>query len=101
MGETEDHRDKEALSRIREIMESLQDAGGGIHIYTPQDPTFREKYAGVNKELALQFDRFEMDEVSEILPGLTEPQQRVLDVAIRYWCIQEPATPRDINRLRH
>jgi DNA helicase HerA-like ATPase len=101
MGETEDHRDMESLSRIREIIEGLQNAGGGIRIYTPQDPTFREKYAGVNKELALQFDHFDMDEVSEILPGLTEPQQRVLDVAIRYWCLQERVTPRDINRLRH
>jgi uncharacterized protein len=40
-----------------------------------------------------------MDDLSEILPGLTEPQQRVLDVAIRYWRKVEKA-PRDINRLR-
>ena len=99
--ETEDNRDLESLSRIKEIMENLQANGGGIQIYTPQDSAFREKYAGVNRELALQFDRFEMDEVSEILPGLTEPQQRVLDVAIRYWCLQETNTPRDINRLRY
>jgi hypothetical protein len=39
--------------------------------------------------------------LSEILPGLTEPQQRVLDVAIRYWIAHERTTPRDINRLRH
>jgi DNA helicase HerA-like ATPase len=99
--DVEDPRDKEALSRIRETIENLQKAGGGVKVYTPQDRSFREKYAGTNAELALQFDRFEMDEVSEILPGLTEPQQRVLDVAIRYWCIKEPSTPRDINRLRY
>ncbi|MEQ8819816.1 MAG: ATP-binding protein [Sumerlaeia bacterium] len=99
--DVEDPRDKEALSRIRETIEKLQKAGGGVKVYTPQDRSFREKYAGTNAELALQFDRFEMDEVSEILPGLTEPQQRVLDVAIRYWCIKEPSSPRDINRLRY
>jgi DNA helicase HerA-like ATPase len=101
IGETEDVRDLESLSRIKETMGTLQAHGGGVQIYTPQDSAFREKYAGTNRELALQFDRFEMDEVSEILPGLTEPQQRVLDVAIRYWCLQETTTPRDINRLRY
>ena len=39
--------------------------------------------------------------LSEILPGLTEPQQRVLDVAIRYWRTTEKSEPRDINRLRY
>ncbi|MCP6440623.1 nucleoside triphosphate hydrolase, partial [Klebsiella pneumoniae] len=50
--------------------------------------------------LALQFDHFEMDDIAEILPGLTEPQQRVLDVAIRYWRSADKTEPRDINRLR-
>ena len=69
-------------------------------VYTPQTAAFRSKYAGKNTELALQFDHIEMDDIQEILPGLTEPQQRVLDVAIRYWKIIEPKEPRDINRLR-
>ena len=42
-----------------------------------------------------------MDDISEILPGLTEPQQRVLDVAIRYWRTVETVEPRDINKLRY
>ena len=41
-----------------------------------------------------------MDDIAEILPGLTEPQQRVLDVAIRYWRSVDKTEPRDINRLR-
>ncbi|WP_409338938.1 ATP-binding protein [Pseudomonas aeruginosa] len=49
----------------------------------------------------MQFDHFEMDDVAEILPGLTEPQQRVLDVALRYWRTADKTEPRDINRLRH
>ena len=63
--------------------------GPGSRVYSPQNPSFRQKYAGANQELALQFDHFEMDDISEILPGLTEPQQRVLDVAIRYWIAHE------------
>ena len=70
-------------------------------VYTPQVQSFRHKYAGKNRELALQFDHFEMDDISQILPGLTEPQQRVLDVAIRYWRTVDTVEPRDINRLRN
>ncbi len=95
----EDPRDERTLPRIQDTLTRLTEAGAGIRVYTPQDASFRHKYAGENEELALQFDQFEMDDLSAILPGLTEPQQRVLDVAIRYWRRIEKE-PRDINRLR-
>jgi len=97
--ENEDPRDERSLPQIQDLLKRLTDAGAGIKVYTPQDTTFRHKYAGENIELAMQFDKFEMDDISEVLPGLTEPQQRVLDVAIRYWRKIEKE-PRDINRLR-
>ncbi|MEH2039939.1 ATP-binding protein [Nostoc sp.] len=97
----DDPRDRKSIPEIQENFQRLQAAGAGVVVYTPQNTTFREKYAGKNQELALQFDRFEMDDVSEILPGLTEPQQRVLDVAIRYWKTSEKTEPRDINSLRY
>ena len=81
------------LGNLRDVRK----AGAGLAVYTPQSPSFRQKYAARNQELALQFDHFEMDDISEILPGLTEPQQRVLDVAIRYWRVMDPAEPRDIK----
>jgi len=96
----EDIKDKESILFIQERFRALQEAGGGIHVYTPQVDEFDYKYAGKNKHLALQFDRFEMDDFEEILPGLTEPQQRVLDVAIRYWKYKYPHPPRDIQDLR-
>lgn len=99
--ETEDARDQKMLPQIQAMFERLQAADAGIQIYSPQNEAFKHKYAGKNKQLALQFDRFEMDDISEILPGLTEPQQRVLDVAIRYWRHNDRSEPRDINRLRH
>ena len=98
--EIEDPRDQTAIPEIQEQITRLYEAGAGILVYTPQAAAFRSKYAGKNTELALQFDHIEMDDIQEILPGLTEPQQRVLDVAIRYWKITEPSEPRDINRLR-
>ena len=96
-----DKRDELALPKIRETFERLQKAGAGIHVYTPQNESFKYKYADKNIQLALQFDHFEMDDIAEILPGLSEPQQRVLDVAIRYWRSADKTEPRDINRLRH
>jgi len=100
-GLLDDPRDKRLIPQIQDAFRRLQEAEAGLAVYTPQSPAFRQKYAGKNQELALQFDHFEMDDISEILPGLTEPQQRVLDVAIRYWRVMDPAEPRDINRLRH
>ena len=97
----EDLRDRRKIPEIQERLKRLSEKEAGLTIFTPQHPSFREKYAGKNQELALQFDRFELDDISEILPGLTEPQQRVLDVAIRYWRITEKTEPRDINRLRY
>lgn len=97
----EDPRDQKVLPQIQAMFERLQAADAGVQIYSPQNEAFNHKYAGKNKQLALQFDRFEMDDISEILPGLTEPQQRVLDVAIRYWRNNDRTEPRDINRLRY
>jgi uncharacterized protein len=99
--EINDPRDQSSIQTIQENLKNLTRAGAGISVYTPQQQSFRDKYAGKNKELALQFDRFEMDDIGEILPGLTEPQQRVLDVAIRYWRLTDKNQPRDINLLRH
>ncbi len=47
----------------------------------------------------MQFDHLDMDDLSSILPGLTEPQERVLDVAIRYWKAKYNNPPRDIQDL--
>lgn len=99
--QVEDMRDREVLPRIQAMFERLQQVGAGVQVYTPQHDAFKHKYASKNIPLALQFDHFEMDDVAEILPGLTEPQQRVLDVAIRYWRTVDKTEPRDINRLRH
>ena len=96
----EDKKDKDSILRIHENLKKLQEIGGGIKVYTPQIDSFDYKYMNKNKHLALQFDRLDMDDLSSILPGLTEPQERVLDVAIRYWIAKYNNPPRDIQDLR-
>jgi uncharacterized protein len=95
---TEDERDRVALPRIIDNLRRLQQRGGGIIILTPQSDAFDRKYANSNQRLALQFDHFDMDDIAEILPGIPEAQQRVLDVAIREWR-REQEEPRDISVL--
>ena len=94
----EDLRDRNKLVEIQNRLTTLQERGGGIRVYTPQLRSFDEKYAGKNEKLALQLDHFDVDEFSGVLPGLTEPQQRVLDVALRYWK-ENFEEPRDIQEL--
>jgi DNA helicase HerA-like ATPase len=94
----EDERDQSALPRIIQNLNTLQTRGGGVIVATPQSPRFERKYSGANQHLALQFDHFDMDDIAEILPGIPEAQQRVLDVAIRQWR-REQEEPRDIGVL--
>jgi DNA helicase HerA-like ATPase len=98
LDQVEDLRDREKLAEIQKNLEILQEKGGGVKVYTPQQPSFNDKYGGKNRWLALQLDHFEMDEFSGVLPGLTEAQQRVLDVALRYWK-EHFDEPRDIHEL--
>ena len=97
----EDEREKKSIQRIQEQFLKLINAGGGIKVYTPQMDSFDYKYSAKNHHLALQFDRFDMDDLSSILPGLTEAQERVLDVAIRYWKAKYNNPPRDIQDLTY
>lgn len=94
----EDLRDREKILEIQDQLSKMQLRGGGLKVYTPQIRSFEEKYAGKNEKLALQLDHLDVDEFSSILPGLTEPQQRVLDVALRYWK-ENFEEPRDIQEF--
>lgn len=106
-----DQDDIKALIHIRETMTSLQAQGAGVRVYTPRDPSFAQKYAGKHTPLALMLDRMDMDDLKQIMPDLSSAQERVLDVALRYWTreIPEPRDAgvlldlltKDLNRLRN
>lgn len=95
----EDGKDQVLLPKIIQALQNAQADGGGIRVYTPQDADFDVKYASANQRLALQFDTLDLDSVGNILPGITEPQMRVLDVAFRKWRKDEPDPPRDVQTL--
>ena len=94
-----DSRDRAVLDRIIQNLRKLQEKGGGVKVYSPQDASFDAKYSDANIHLALQFDQFDMEDLGGILPGITEPQMRVLDVCMRKWIREEPNPPRDVNTL--
>lgn len=94
----QDYRDREALVQIRNRLLELSQNGGGIVVYSPQNTSFNAKYANKNKWLALQLANLDMDELVGILPGLSEAQQRVMDVAFRYWK-EKYTPPHDIQDL--
>jgi DNA helicase HerA-like ATPase len=99
LDQVEDGRDREMLQRIVQNLTRLQSMGGGLKIYTPQDEAFDAKYSDANTRLALQFDQLDMEDLGGILPGVSEPQMRVLDAAFRKWRKEEPESPRDVNTL--
>lgn len=95
----ENEDEVKSILKIQESFRKLLAAGGGIKVYTPQIDAFDNKYNNKNTHLALKFDNFDMDDLSSVLPELTEPQQRVLDVAMRYWKEKYKDNQRDIQDL--
>ena len=95
----ENEDEVKSILKIQESFRKLLSAGGGIKVYTPQIDAFDNKYNNKNAHLALKFDNFDMDDLSSVLPELTEPQQRVLDVAMRYWKEKYKDNQRDIQDL--
>lgn len=95
----ENEDEVKSILKIQESFRKLLAVGGGIKVYTPQMEAFDYKYNNKNTHLALKFDNFDMDDLSSVLPELTEPQQRVLDVAMRYWKIKYKDNQRDIQDL--
>jgi len=94
-----DHLDeKDELLQLRQRIEQLQDQGGGIKVYTPRAREFSLKYSGHNQELALRLDEMRVEELGTIFPEITEPQQRVLQVVLKYW-EKHSEPPRDPKEL--
>src|ERR1700722_857499 len=59
LNEVADARDKEMLQRIVQNFRKLQEKGGGICVYSPQQAAFDAKYSDKNIHLALQFDQLD------------------------------------------
>lgn len=92
-------QEQQDLDRIFARLQAKLQRGGGIHVYTPQDDSFNRKYAGSQTELALQLDNMDLDDLLDILPDLPDAQERVLDVAVRFWLENYTDRPRDVQDL--
>lgn len=97
----DDLDERAELLRLRRGMEQLQSKGGGIILYSPRAREFSLKYSGHNRELALRLDEMHVEELSTIFPEITEPQQRVLQVVLRFWQkhSEPPRDPRELIEL--
>jgi hypothetical protein len=90
--------DRNELQRLQERLQALQEQGGGIQVYAPRARTFSARYNDQHRLLALRLDEMSIDELANIFPESTEPQQRTLQVALKYWEKHYPA-PRDPRDL--
>lgn len=94
-------REREEFSGLRARIEELQALGGGIQVYAPRTGTFSRRYNDRYHPLALRLDELNADELASVFPEISEPQQRFLQIALRYWekMYPEPREPRDLLDL--
>lgn len=86
------------LRSLRSQLQALQDRSGGIIVYAPRGREFSIRYNDQHHPLALRLDEMNADELASVFPESTEPQQRFLQIALRYWEKKYPA-PRDPRDL--
>ena len=93
--------DHDDLRELRRRLEEMQSQGGGLRVYTPRAREFSLKYAGQNRELALRLDDMHVEELGTIFPESTEPQQRILQLVLKYWerHSEPPRDPRELLEL--
>jgi hypothetical protein len=89
------------LHGLRSRLQALQERGGGICIYAPRAREFSIRYNDQHQPLALRLDEMNADELATVFPESSEPQQRFLQVALKYWekHFLAPRDPRDLVDL--
>lgn len=87
------------LEKTRQKINELQQQGGGIQVYAPEGNFADRKYGQGNyTPLKLRLDSLSKNELTNIMPSMTEPQERLLSVVLRYWESKYEA-PRAISDL--
>lgn len=97
--ESDDDYVQEEIRETKERLDELHKKGGGVNVYAPQGQFSDNKYGKGNyTPLQLGLDSLSQDELQNILPDMSEPQERLLSVALRYW-EQNYSSPRPISSL--
>lgn len=91
----------EELGGLRNRLQELQERGGGVQVYAPRTREFSIRYNDRHQPLALRLDEMGADELASVFPESTEPQQRFLQIVLKYWEKMYPAPrePRDLLEL--
>lgn len=77
---------QDELLETRDQIKSLQEQGAGIRVYAPESDFANQKYGQGNyTPLKLRLDSLGKEELTNIMPSMSEPQERLLSVALRYW----------------
>ncbi len=94
-------REVDELAQLRTRLDGLQERGGGIQVYAPRSRDFSIRYNDKHRPLALRLDEMGADELASVFPESSEPQQRFLQLALKYWEKMYPAPrePRDLLDL--
>lgn len=94
-------REVDELTSLRSRLQEMQERGGGIQVYAPRSREFSIRYNDKHRPLALRLDEMSADELASVFPESTEPQQRFLQIALKYWekMYQAPREPRDLLDL--
>lgn len=94
-------RERDELSGLRTQLDELQARGGGIRVYAPRTREFSLRYNDRHHPLALRLDELSADELASVFPESTEPQQRFLQIALKYWekMYPSPREPHDLLDL--
>ncbi len=87
------------LRETQDRLQELQEQGGGIKIYATENDFADRKYGADNyTPLKLRLDSLGKSELANIMPSMSEPQERLLSVALRYW-EEKYEAPRTISAL--
>lgn len=91
--------DKEELEITQKVIcEKLED-NGGIKIYAPKNKNSDIKYSEQYKALTLRLDDLKFGELKNILPNMSEPQERLFFQAYKYWKTNFPDDSRSPEDL--
>ena len=87
------------LSETQQRLKSMQDHDGGLTVYATDSDFSNRKYGQGNyTPLKLRLDSLGKSELTNIMPDMSEPQERLLSVALRYWRDRRDE-PRTISAL--
>ena len=77
--------DKAELDLTQNLLKEKIENNSGIIIYTPENTDSDIKYSNVYEKLYMRLDDLEYEAIKNILPNMSEPQDRLFYQAFKHW----------------